>query len=407
MKKSKFLILSIVCLALILVTLPFISACSTGQAPSPAPAKPAAPPQPPSAPIKIGALLPLTGSFAMWGETFKNNIQYALDESGKKVAGRPVELLIEDEGGQDVTMALAKAKKLVESDKVGVLMGPFYTGSCLAVFPYASKVPIVTMKYASVAQDEIAPDYIFSAGVRYNDATYYLGQYAYDVMGLRTVTTIGSDFAAGQIFMKGFVDAFTAKGGKVIQQQWAPLTETDYSPYLSNLKTADALISSCLGPQAKLVLFKQYEELGLFKKMPIVLAEAGPIPDPVMQQMGDKIIGMVGPNLYLTFLDNPTNKSFLQAYKAKFKQDPDNMAVTAYASMVSVLKGLEATNGDTTPGKLKAALVNVKMDMPQGKFAFSPRRVAAQDLFITKIEKVDGVLKWTLAKTYPQIQPYD
>ena len=358
-------------------------------------------------PIKIGALLPITGPFAMWGKTFKNNLEFALSEYGNKVAGRPVELIIEDEGGQDVTMALSKAKKLVESDKVGVIMGPFYTGSCLAVFPYTAKRPIVALKYASAAENEVDFNYVFSSGVRYNDSTYYLGQYAYDVMNVRSVTAIGSDFAAGHDFMQGFIDGFSGRGGKVVQKQWAPLTETDYSPYLSSLKMADALVSSCLGPQAKIVLFKQYQELGLFKKMPIILAEAGPIPLPVLQQMGDEIIGTVGPNLYLPSLDNEANKKFYPAYMEKFHQIPDNMATTAYAAMIAVLTALDDTKGNTNAEVLAKALSKLELNLPQGPFSFNDKRTAAQNLYISKIEKTNGKLYWAIAKTYPKIKPYN
>lgn len=398
MKRNKlFILVSILCLVLILSTTLLVSGCSGGGPAAEVGAK---------TPIKIGAMIPLTGDFAMWGDLFKNSFQFALDEAKNQVAGRPIQLIVADEGGYDVTAALAAAKKLAESDKVDVMMAPFFGGSTLAVTPYTSKLPIVSVKYALSATDEIAPNYVFSSGVRFQDSTYSVGVYAYDVMGLRTATLIGSDFSVGHDFAAGFVDGFTSRGGKVVQQQFAPLSEADYSPYLSALKPADALVSSVCGPPAEIALFSAYDKLGLSKKMPFVVAEGGSFPPDVISQMGDKLLGVIGSQLYLPGLDNAQNKQFKTAFKAKYNQDPDNMVVTAYAAMVSVLKGLEATNGDATAAKLAPAMSKLQLDLPQGKFSYSPERFGVQDLFITKIDKVNGVNQWVSVKTYPQIQPY-
>jgi len=276
-KKSIFMTAVIICLTLLLLCAPFSPASAkSGKA------------------IKIGILLPLTGPYAMWGKMFRNSMEVALDQVNWQVAGRKVELRIEDEGGEDVSMALEKAKKLVEADRVGLLMGPFYGGSAFSVLPYTSSIPMVNVKWSEPGKDknELGNKYAFWVSPSYCDTTYPLGLYAYEEDGVRTVVSIGSDYACGYDFVAGFTDAFKSKGGKVVQQQWAPLTETDYSPYLSNLKMADAMVVGTLGPQAKLTLFAQYDQLGLFKKMPIYIAEGGTLPPPLMQEMGDKIIGI-------------------------------------------------------------------------------------------------------------------
>lgn len=395
MRKKLITIASFVCLALILAVLPFMTACA-----KPAPA--------PEQPIKIGALAPLTGPHAMWGEMFMDALEFALDEAGYEVAGRPIEFIVEDEGGPDAAMALDKAKKLVEADRVGLVMGPFYGSSAMAVMPYTSSLPIINVKYSEPCSrpEEIGNKYAFWVPPSYSDNTYPVGLYAYDEMGFRTVTTIGTDFACGYDFMQGFTDAFTARGGEVIQQQWSPMMEADYTPYLSGLKMADAMVLSLASVPDKLAFIEQYDELGLLEKMPILISEVGTFPPAVREQLGDKIIGIIGVNKYLPTLDNPENKRFLPAYMAKYNEEPDDKSLNAYNGMRIVLAALEATGGDTDPDKLKQALLGLELDLPTGHFKFCSGRIGLQDLRVCEMQKVDGTLMWVSLKTYPATEPY-
>ena len=358
--------------------------------------------------IKIGVLLPLTGPYAMWGKMFQNSMELALDEVGWNIAGKKIVLKIEDEGGEDVSMALEKAKKLVEADRVGLLMGPFYGGSAFSVMPYTSSVPIVNVKWSQPgkSKNELGNKYAFWVPTTYPDNTYPLGLYAAEEGGVRSVVSIGSDYDCAYEFVEGFTDALKSKGGKVVQQKWAPLTETDYTPYLSNLKMADAMVVGTLGPPAKLALFAQYDQLGLFKKMPIYISEVGTLPPPVMQEMGDKIIGIRGVEKFLPTLDNPEAKKFMESYRAKYKSDPDDKACDAYNGMKVVLAALNSTKGDPEPEILKKALLKVKLNLPPGEFRFSDGRVGMVPLRVSEIKRVGGRLQWVPIKEYPGKSPY-
>ena len=357
--------------------------------------------------IKIGALVPLTGPFAMWGKMFQNSMEMVLDEAGWKVAGKKIEFIVEDEGGVDVSLCLEKAKKLVEADRIDILMGPFFGSSAFTVMPYTSSIPLINVKWSEPdkKKDEIGNKYAFWVALSYSDNTYPLGIYAYEEKGIRTISTIGSDYACAYDFVGGFTEAFKSKGGKVLQQKWAPLTEVDYSPYLSNLKVADAFVCGALGPPAKLPLFAQYDELGLFKKMPIFISEIGTLPPMVMQEMGDKIIGIIGIQKFLKDL-NPESKKFYKSYVAKYKAEPDEKACDAYNGMKVVLKALETNGGNTDPDNLKKALLGVKMNLPTGPFQFSKGRIGMQPLRVVEVQKVAGKLQWVAIKEYPPMEPH-
>lgn len=391
-KKSVFLMGMILCLAVILTTMPL----SPGYAKSKD-----------KNVIKIGALLPLTGPFAMWGKMFQNSMELVLDEAGWKVAGKKIEFIPEDEGGVDVSLCLEKAKKLVEADRVDIMMGPFFGSSAFTVLPYTSSIPLVNVKWSEPdkGKEELGNKYAFWVPMSYYDNTYPLGIYAYEEKGIRTVVSIGSDYACAYDFVGGFTDGFKSKGGKVIQQQWAPLTEADYSPYLSNLKEADAFVCGALGPAAKLPLFAQYDELGLFKKMPIFISEIGTLPPPVMQEMGDKIIGIIGIQKFLKDL-NPIAEKFFNSYVSKYKGEPDEKACDAYNGMQVVLKALETNGGNTDPDDLKKALLGVKMNIATGPFQFSEGRIGMQAVRVVQVQKVAGKLQWVPIKEYPPLKPH-
>lgn len=362
-------------------------------------------------PIKIGALLSLTGPFAMWGEGFSNGMKLALEQVNNKIAGRPVELLIEDEGDPDTTIALQKAKKLVEQDKVDLLFDPFFTPANPPVLKYTSSVPIVTIGYneSLSGPEENDNPYAFFVALSYYDTTYPLGLYAYDELGFRTVTTLTSDFSCGYEFIGGFADAFKLRGGQVIQQLWAPLDEVDYSPYISQLDTsADALVLATLGPPAGMAALTALGERGLWdvNKWPILISEPGTYPAQVRESMGDKLEGLIGVDSYLTSIDTPENKKFVGDYQTKYGVVPDDKIASAYNAMLVAIAGLEASKGDSTPNVLRAAIKSLKINIPSGPLSFSPGRHGIQSLNISQLQKKNGVLNWELIKTYSNLTPH-
>lgn len=405
--KTKRLIslFSVTLVALLLCVIPFISACAQ---PSPPPSQPSAPATTaPTSPLKIGVLTPLTGPYSMWGPAFKNSIELAFSMENNVIAGRQVQLIFEDEGGEDVSVALQKAKKLAESDKVEIIMGPFFATSAFSCMPYTSSIPMVELKWSEPSSDkqELGNPYAFWASPMYQSTTHPLGAYAYD-KGLRTVTSIGSDYACGYDFLQGFSDSFTAKGGQVVQKQWAPIGETDYSPYLSNLKMADALICTVLPPPGKMALYKQYNDLGLFKKMPIYNSEPGSLTPDLMKEMGDPIVGIIGMEKYVTTIDNPENKIFLPAYQAKYNSTPDTKACDAYVGAKVLIAALKSTKGVAKADVLKPALLKVEIQVPTGPFKFSPGRIGMTVLNVCQITKEGGNIDWKILQPAPPEAPY-
>jgi branched-chain amino acid transport system substrate-binding protein len=357
--------------------------------------------------IKIGLLLPLTGPYTTDGKIFRKAMELALDMDNWQIGGYPVKLVIEDEGGQDPAMALEKAKKLVQSDKVNLMLGPYNSSSALTVLPYTSSLPVVNIKWSKPISNksELANSYAFWTSPMSQDITYPLGLYIYR-KGIQQVTILGTNETLALDYIEGFKTAFKSQGGKIAQEQWAPPGETDFTRYLSNLSPATGFVCAILGYEARTALLKQYEELGLYKKMPVFLAETGTLSPETLQALGDDIIGITGVEGYLPEADNAENARYTAAYLQKYGEEPPGTAVNAYNCMRVVIEALKSTAGNTDPNILKAALLNLNIELPTGPFRFSEGRVGIYTLYVREVVNESDHLGWKIKQEYPLIETH-
>ncbi len=371
------------------------------------------PTQTSAGPVKIGVLLPLTGQDAKLGETFNNAMELAVDMENGTIGGRSVKLVVEDEYDQDETMALEKVKKLVQSDKVNLIFGPYHDDSSLSVTNYTTFVPMINIKWSPLGYSMVAirNKYNFWTSQLDQSSTYPLGLYAYD-SGIRTVTTLSTTDATSNDLMQGFVDGFRSKSGKVILQQKAPPTQADYSPYLdyvksalANVKSGGALVCSISGDQGKLALFKAISDTGLVGKVPVFIAEVDGLSPSIIHEIGDNIIGTSVIEKYLPELDNSENRRFLTAYRQKYQSDPDTPVVEAYNAMRVVIEALKITKGNSYPDILGPILQATEVDLPTGHFRFSQNRTGIQPLRVGEVVKTDK-FQIQIDKEYPPEEYY-
>jgi branched-chain amino acid transport system substrate-binding protein len=387
-------------LVIVLISALFIVGC--GQ-PAPAPAP--APAPTPAKPIKIGALMPLTGGEAMWGEWFQRSWRFALDEAGWKVAGRPIEYIVADEGFPDVSVCLERFKKLVEVDKIDIYSGPHSGGLRVAAYNYASGIPLITVNVSGGERGEFQFPYVFNAGQAYIDTNYSLGRYAAQEMGCKTASSIAWDFTCGRDFEEGFVTGFEEMGGKVIQHQYTELAAADYTPYFLAVKPADAFYSGILGGEGQLRSLSQGWELGLPAKMKWLVGGTAELESSeILNQLGDKALGVVYAGPYSPLLDNPANKEFVEKFKEKFGVVPTCWDALKYEEVQILLAGLKATGGDTNPDKLKKAIQSLQLDLPSGHLTFDEGRSAIRDQYIMKVEKVGGQYTGVIVKSFKGVK---
>jgi len=351
-------------------------------------------------PIKMGAILNLTGAVAFLGPLFRNGITFALEEVGYTVGGRKIELIIED-AANDMNVVLEKTKKLVNRDGVKIIIGPLMGAAQMAVHPFLAgkKVVRTTLHSGDIIQTETKNCFIYPSTLVGN--TIPLGYYAAD-QGYKTMITIGADYAGGRGFIKGIKLAFEERGGKVIQELWPPVGNVDFGPYLTSLKKADCI--GYFGETASVDqrFVTQLREFGI--KIPVLVAVAdGCLPSSVLQELGDRAFGLKGQVIYLTNRKTPINEKWVKAMTKRFGKMPGGMESNGYAITKTLLAALKTTGGDDSYDKLWPAILKVKIDTPQGPLAVSQQGVAELNGYVAEVKKQDGVYVWDAIKTYEKV----
>src|SRR5262249_30663247 len=173
-----------------------------------------------AAPIKIGGLAPLTRAVAAGSREMRERTQFFFDQIGNQIAGRKVELIVEDDASVPDT-ALQKARKLVEQSNVHFLMGNLLANTGLAVANYVKDngtpyfIPIIAAD--DLTQRQRIKNVIRVAGYSASAFTHALGDWAYK-QGFRRILTISQDYSFGHEQCGGLCQVFTEKGGEIVQQ---------------------------------------------------------------------------------------------------------------------------------------------------------------------------------------------
>lgn len=305
----------------------------------------------------------------------------------------------------DVSVMMEKLRKLVEADKVDLITGPFFGPMGPAAWPYLVEKRIVSVDNHCRERPELQYDYSFDGSQCYIDTNYPMGKYAYEELGIKTVTTIAWDFQCPRDFMEGFVTGFEDAGGTVIQQQWTEIAAADYTPYLLAAKEADALAEATCGGDSSMRVLIQAHELGVREKYKewIVGGQCELESPEILAELADMGVGAYYSGTYNALIDTPANKEFVEKFQAKFGMLPSSWDALKYEVIVIILAALEATGGDTDPDKLKAALLELELDLPSSSpFSYDEGRMGIRNLYIMRVEKVDGEYVGIIVKTYPQ-----
>jgi branched-chain amino acid transport system substrate-binding protein len=360
-------------------------------------------------PIKIGLLVPQTGPLAANGKDMINALELYLEDQQHRLGGREVKLIVEDDAGTPAT-GLTKARSLVESQGVHLITGPLSAAVGYAVSPYieARKIPAI---YPIVSADDLTQrkrnPYIVRTGWSSSQPSHPFGKYAHDTLGYRRIAMIGYDFAFGWEVAAGFQRTFQESGGQVVQKLWPPLGTADFAPYLSQLRRdVDAVYAVFSGADA-LRFGKQYAEAGLKDKLPLI--GGGTFTDEhVLRVQGDEVLGVVTALHYSAALSTPANRKFVAAYEARYKQVPSYYSEGMWVAGIALKAALEATGGDIeNVDKFLAALRRVDLsDAPRGPLRFDDFGNPVQNIYVRKVEKVNGRLQNTVIHTFPSVSQF-
>ena len=358
-------------------------------------------------PIRIGFLTVRSGALAAGGKQMEEGIQLFLKERDNTIAGRKVELVIADTGGNPA-QAKTKVQELVERSKVHVVIGPLAAFEAIAIDDYIRQTRTPTVSCSAAAEDltqrKPNPWFVRTVGTS-AQPNHALGEYAAKTLGYKRVAIIADDFAYGHETAAGFQRTFEDNGGKVVQRLLPPLNVPDYGSYIAQIKRdVDAVYAGFAGANGFRFL-RQYREYGL--KLP-VLGSMTTADEGILRQMGDEAIGVVSGGWYSAAIDSPENKRFVAAVNKEYGADPGYYTLGAYSAGALVEAAARALKGkvEDKDAFMKALRNPGTVHDPRGEWKLDEYGNPVMPAYIRKVERRGGKLVNTVVKTYPAVSQF-
>jgi branched-chain amino acid transport system substrate-binding protein len=352
--------------------------------------------------LRVGLMLPYTGTFAQLGVAIENGVRLAINEQGGKLGGREIEYFkVDDES--EPAKGIENANKLVQRDKVDVLIGTVHSGVQMGIHKVArdsgvlSLIPNAGVHMATRAQ--CAPN-VFRTSFSNSQPTRALGA-AMVAKGHKRAVWITWKYAAGDEAFEGFKEGYLAAGGTIIKELGLPFPNVEFQALLTEIAALKPDAVACFfagGASAKFMI--DYAAAGLKDKIP--LYGSGFLTEGMLDAAGPAAEGVMTTLHYGDSIETPRNKAFRLAYAKTFKMQPDVYAVQGYDTGLLLVHGANAVKGDlNNKAVLYKALETVKIDSPRGKWTMSKSHNPIQDIYLRVVQnkenKVIGVAAKALA----------
>jgi branched-chain amino acid transport system substrate-binding protein len=336
--------------------------------------------------LKVGLMLPYTGTFAALGNAIENGFRLHLNEQGGKLGGREVELVkVDDES--DPAKATDNVNKLIKRDNVDVLIGTVHSGVAMAMAKVAKDsgtVLIVPNAGADAVTGPMCAPNIFRSSFSNWQPGYAMGE-VMAKKGHKRVVTITWKYAAGDESVRGFKEAYEKGGGKVIKELSLPFPNVEFQALLTEIAATkpDAVYTFFAGGGA-VKFVKDYAAAGLKKSIP--LYGAGFLTDGTLEAQGADADGLFTTLHYADSLASARDNAFRLAYAKTFKLQPDVYAVQGYDAAQMLAAGLSAVKGDISKkAEFAAALKGAKIDSPRGTFTLGKNHNPVQDVYLRQV----------------------
>jgi branched-chain amino acid transport system substrate-binding protein len=337
-------------------------------------------------PIKIGFVTTLTGPAAAIGNDMRDGFNLGLENLGRQMAGRSVEIIYEDDTGKP-EVGKQKTDKLIEADQVDFLTGYGFSNVLLA-----SLLPAINAKTfiisanagpSQIAGEQCSP-YFFSVSWQGDQAVQATGEYLTQ-KGVKTLFLIDPNYAAGKDVAAAVKANFK---GEVIGEEYTPWPgQLDFSAELTKARAAkpDAIFAFYPG-SAGAQFLTQYVQAGLKGQIPLYTAYM--IDALSLPQIGDLAIGVATAGHWAIDLPNPANEKFVADFRAAYKRDPSFYAAQAYDAANFINSAVVAVKGDLTDKKaIRAAMEKANYASVWGPYHYGNNHFPFQDFYLQKVVK--------------------
>jgi branched-chain amino acid transport system substrate-binding protein len=352
-------------------------------------------------PVKIGLVTTLTTPAAVIGRDVRDAINLSIEQAGGKIAGRPIELIVEDDALKP-DVGRQKTEKLVRQDKVDFITGYIWSHVLLASRKSALDSGAIVISTNAAPSD--------MAG-KLCDPNFYTMRGQGDVMsmalgeelnrrGVKTVYTMAPNYAAGQDVVKGLQSVFK---GEIVGQdftKWGDDPQLDFSAEFSKVAANGAEALFAFYPGRATAFMTQFEQSGLKDKVNLYsVYTLDQIALPALQKGNAAgALGSVLVDYWYPDLDTPENRVFVAAFRKKYGRDPSNYAAAAYDVIPLIKSAVEAVGGDlNNKAGLRAALEAANFKSVRGKLTFGRNHMPLDNYYALEVEAgPDG--KWHMSK---------
>jgi len=343
--------------------------------------------------IKIGFVSTFSGPTAVIGNDMRNSFELALDHMGRKMAGKQVEVIYEDDQ-QKPDIGKQKTEKLVQSDHVDFIAGYIWSNVLLASLKTAvDSQTILISANAGPSQlaGELCSPYVFSTSWQNDQTPAAMGLYM-NQKGVKSVFLIGPNYAAGKDMLAGVKSTFK---GKVLGEEYTVWpSQLDFSAELSKAKASGAESIFVFYPGAAGVQFlNQYAQAGLKAQMPLYTAFT--VDELSLPLQKDNAIGVPGAQEWVNDLPNEQNKAFVADYRKKYPGlRPTYYGAQAYDAAQLINSAVVAVKGDTSKkDAMKAEMEKADFKSLRGPFKYGNNHIPIQNFYLQDVVKgADGVL---------------
>jgi branched-chain amino acid transport system substrate-binding protein len=353
-------------------------------------------------PVKVGLVSSKSGVFAEQGEEVMRAVKFAIEEANSKggVDGRKVEV---QEGDDESTPDAGRrvAEKMAR-DGHNLLIGAVPSSISLAIAQNLDRWDAAYFIQASKS-DKLTGDTCKPRSFRTNHSDAMdiamINEWAKKIKG-NTFAVIAADYVWGRDSGESFKKAMEAQGKKVPLTLYVPMGTKDFSPYIAQLKAAnvDGIWVAEVGRDA-MAFVKQAGEFNLIPNTPLIGHAL--ISNFIINATGKNLEGVPGNSGYAADLNNPRNKEFVAAWKAKFNRMPTDAEGQAYNGAQVMFDGVRLAKS-VKPEDVSKALRGAELNTIYGKVTM---RAADNQLmlpnYVGRVKMVDGALRPVIEDTYP------
>jgi branched-chain amino acid transport system substrate-binding protein len=355
--------------------------------------------------LKMGISMPLTGAgFAAVGRQAGTAIKLYMQEHGDTVAGRKIEVTVRDDGGV-ADMAHRIVQDMIVNDKVDII-GIGITPCSLAIAPLVTQAKKATLCISSGASITTTKSpYFVRAGFILSPQSWILAEWAAK-NGAKRVVTLVNEWAPGIEAETAFITRFKQVGGEIVESIRIPLANPDFAPFLQRIGDLKPDTAFIYFPGTQAPIFaKQFAERGLAKTGIKIIGPGDLTDDDDLNAMGEQMLGMITAGPYSTAHDSALNKSYVAGIEKAGHFRPDFVSLGGYDGMHLIYEALKKTGGNSDGDALIAAMKGMAWESPRGPISIDPAtRDIVSNIYIRKVEKIDGQLWNTEFETYPAVK---